>query len=88
MEFSRHQGIKYDTAWLLHDKILRAMTERDEAYVLRGKIQIDDAYLGGEFSGGKSGRGSENNIPIFAAVLSRVNSLCRLASIKLAGEGL
>ena len=33
-----------------------------------GKIQMDDAYLGGELSGGKAGRGSENKIPIVAAV--------------------
>ena len=46
LELSRHLGVKYDTAWLLHNKILRAMTEREEAYVLWGKIQIDDAYLG------------------------------------------
>ena len=68
LELSRHLGVKYDTAWLLHNKILRAMTEREEAYVLRGKIQIDDAYLGGERPGGKAGRGSENKIPIVAAV--------------------
>ena len=29
---------------------------------------MDDAYLGGELSGGKVGRGSENKIPIVAAV--------------------
>ena len=68
LELSRHLGVKYDTAWLLHNKILRAMSEREAAYVLRGKIQMDDAYLGGERPGGKSGRGSENKIPIVAAV--------------------
>ena len=59
--------MNYDTAWLLHNKILRAVSER-EAYVLRGKIQMDDACLGGERSGGKAGRGSENKINIVAAV--------------------
>ncbi len=68
LELSRHLGVKYDTAWLLHNKILRAMADREEAYLLRGKIQIDDAYLGGERPGGKAGRGSENKIPIVAAV--------------------
>ena len=68
LELSRHLGVKYDTAWLLHNKILRAMTDREEAYLLRGKIQIDDSYLGGELPGGKPGRGSENKIPIVAAV--------------------
>ena len=46
LELSRHLGVNDDTA-LLHNKILRAMTEREEAYLLRGKIQIDDSYLGG-----------------------------------------
>ena len=44
------------------------MSEREDAYMLRGKIQMDDAYLGGERPGGKAGRGSENKIPIVAAV--------------------
>ena len=68
LELSRHLGVNYDTAWLLHNKILRAMSEREEAYVLRGKIQMDDAYLGGERPGGKAGRGSENKVPIVAAI--------------------
>jgi hypothetical protein len=68
LELSRHLGVKYDTAWLLHNKILREMTEREEDYVLRGKIQMDDAYLGGERPSGMAGRGSENKIPIVAAV--------------------
>jgi hypothetical protein len=48
-------GVNYDTAWLLHNKILRAMTEREEAYLLRGNIQMDDSYLGGELPGGSQG---------------------------------
>ena len=34
----------------------------------RGKVQLVDAYQGGEQNGDKSGRGSENNVPIVAAV--------------------
>jgi hypothetical protein len=47
---------------------MQAMNERDGAYVLRGRVQIDDAYLGGERCGGKPGRGSENKVPVVAAV--------------------
>ena len=47
MKLRRHLGVNYDTAWMLHNKILREMTEREEACLLRGKIQMDDAYLGG-----------------------------------------
>ncbi len=68
LELSRHLGVSYDTAWLLDNKFLREMSEREEAYVLQGKIQMDDAYLGGERPDGKAGRGSENKIPIVVAV--------------------
>ena len=64
----RQLGVHYRTAWLIHSKIMEAMCEREEAYPLRGKVQIDDAYLGGERNGGKPGRGSENKVPIVAAV--------------------
>ena len=36
--------------------------------MLRGKIQMDDAYLGGERPGGNAGCASENKIPIVAVV--------------------
>ena len=54
---SRRLDLNCDTEWLLHNKILKAMNDRDDAYVLRGKIQMDDAYLGGERPGGKAVRG-------------------------------
>ncbi len=44
------------------------MSEREKTYVLRGRVQLDDAYLGGELNGGKAGRRSENKVPIVAAV--------------------
>jgi transposase-like protein len=68
LQLSRQLGVAYNTAWMLHNKILRAMSERDESYVLQGRVQIDDAYFGGERPGGKAGRGSENKVPIVAAI--------------------
>ena len=47
---------------------MQAMDERDAQYTLVGKVQVEDAYLGGERSGGKAGRGSENKVPFVAAV--------------------
>ena len=86
LELSSHQGVKYDTAWLLHNKILRAMTDREDAYVLRGEIQMDDAFLGGERPGGKAGWGSENKIPIVAAVsLSEAGHPIHAESTPVAG---
>lgn len=46
---------------------MHAMYEREEAYLLRVKVQIDDAYLGGERNGGKAEWGSKTKIPIAAA---------------------
>ena len=44
------------------------MTERETRYVFDGQIQVDDAYLGGERSGGKVGRGSENKVPFVVGI--------------------
>lgn len=55
----RHLGVNCRTAWLIHNKIMQAMSEQEDGFVLRGKVQVDDAYLGGEHCGGKPGRGSE-----------------------------
>jgi hypothetical protein len=44
------------------------MKERDDERQLSGIVQIDDAYYGGEWHGGKRGRGSENKIPFIAAI--------------------
>jgi hypothetical protein len=36
-----------------------AAPDREERFVLGGYVQVDDAYLGGERTGSKVGRGSE-----------------------------
>jgi len=60
--------MNYRTAWLMHNKIIQVISQQEEARVLRGKVQIDAAYFGGELSSGKAGRGSENKVPIVAAI--------------------
>lgn len=64
----RQLGISYPTASLVYQKLMQAMVEREAQYKLVGRVLLDDAYLGGELSGGKSGRGSENKVPFVAAV--------------------
>ena len=64
----RQLGVSYPTAWLIHHKLMLVMADREERYLLEGKVQVDDAYLGGERTGGKVGRGSENKVPFIAAV--------------------
>jgi transposase-like protein len=68
LALKRYLGVSYPTAWLINHKLMQAMSERDDQYVLIGKVDIDDAYLGGELSGGKAGRGSENKVPFVAAL--------------------
>jgi transposase-like protein len=68
LELKRHLGVCYRSAWRLKHKVMHAMAEREESRRLAGLVQIDDAYLGGERSGGKRGRGSENKQPFVIAV--------------------
>lgn len=68
LALKRQLGVSYPTAWLMHHKLMQAMATREDRYVLDGKVQVDDAYLGGERTGGKVGRGSENKVPFVAAV--------------------
>jgi transposase-like protein len=68
LELKRHIGVSYPTAWLIHHKLMTAMTAREAQHRLSGTVQVDDAYLGGERAGGKPGRGSENKVPFVAAV--------------------
>jgi ISXO2-like transposase domain/Transposase zinc-ribbon domain len=68
LELKRHLGVSWPTAWLIKHKIMQVMLEREEDRQLTGRVEIDDAYLGGELHGGKAGRGSPNKVPFVAAV--------------------
>ena len=69
IELGRRLGVKQPTAWLMKHKLMRAMAEREASKPkLGGRVEIDDAYLGGERSAGKRGRGAAGKTPIVAAV--------------------
>ncbi len=68
LELKRQIGVCYRTAWLIKHKLLEAMRLVEVDRQLTGRVEIDDAYLGGQRTGGKSGRGSENKVPFVAAV--------------------
>jgi transposase-like protein len=69
IELGRRLGVKRQTAWLVKHKLMRAMGAREAAKPkLSGRVEIDDAYLGGERPGGKRGRGAAGKTPIVAAV--------------------
>jgi ribosomal protein L37AE/L43A len=81
LELKRHLGVCYRTAWLVKHKILEAMRLAEADRQLTGRVEIDDAYLGGERSGGKTGRGSENKVPFVAAVQTTEDGLPHLACL-------
>lgn len=68
LELTRQLGVSYRTAWLIKHKLLQGMHLAEADRKLTGRVEVDDAYLGGERSGGKRGRGSENKIPFIVAV--------------------
>jgi hypothetical protein len=69
IELGRRLGVKRQTAWLVKHKLMRAMAAREAAKPkLAGRVEIDDAYLGGERPGGKRGRGAAGKTPVVAAV--------------------
>jgi transposase-like protein len=68
LELHRLVGLSYPTAWRMKHKLMQVMYERENSTRLSGRVEVDDAYLGGENPGGKAGRGSENKVPFIAAV--------------------
>jgi hypothetical protein len=64
----RQLGVSYNTAWSIKHKLMQVMKERDDSKSLSGIIQLDDVYWGGEYRGGKRGRGSPNKTPFVTAV--------------------
>jgi len=91
IELGRRLGVTQTTAWKIKHKLKQVMLERDASQRLTGRIEIDDAYLGGERSGGRRGRGAPGKTPFVAAVetttegkpvrlkLRRVTSFCATA---------
>ena len=68
LELGRQIGVSPNSAWLIKHKLMQVMLERDAGRKLEGEVQVDDACLGGERTGGRRGRGSESKTPFLAAV--------------------
>jgi transposase-like protein len=67
VELGRRLGIKQTHAWSLKQKLMHVMAERDGAKRLDGRVEMDDAYLGGHRPG-RRGRGAAGKQPFVAAV--------------------
>ena len=68
VELGRRLGVKQPTAWAVKHKIMAVMARREGETPLTGRVEMDDAYLGGVRSGGKRGRGAAGKTPFVAAV--------------------
>ena len=68
MRLHRHLGVSYNAAWRIRHKLMQVMMERDRHFPLAGWVELDDAWLGGERSGGKRGRGAPAKTPFVAGV--------------------
>ena len=68
VELGRRLGVKQPTAWTVKHKIMAVMARREGEKRLAGRVEMDDAYLGGVRSGGKRGRGAAGKTPFVAAV--------------------
>lgn len=67
----------YRSAWTMLHKLRRAMVRpgRDK---LQGRIEVDEAYIGGVHHGGKRGRGAENKVLVAVAVEVNNNKVGRV----------
>ena len=99
IELSRRLGVTQTAAWMMKHKLKQVMLERNAAKRLKGKVQMDDAYVGGERPG-RRGRGANGKTPFVAAVettddnkphqiiLRRVGAFSKAALAKLAGAAI
>ena len=67
VELGRRLGVKQTNAWALKQKIMAVMAGREDRKRLDGRVEMDDAYLGGHRPG-KRGRGAAGKQPFVAAV--------------------
>ena len=55
LSFKHYLGVSYPTSWKIRHKLMHAMKQRDEHYLLSGVGQMNDADLGGELSACNAG---------------------------------
>src|SRR5215813_4712886 len=90
IELGRRLGISTNAAWRLQHKLMQAMLERDRRYKLGAagpRIEIDDAYIGGERTGEGSGRGRRGHTPFIVAIETSNDGRYTLACRWCVGSG-
>jgi transposase-like protein len=66
-ELQRQLGVTYKTAWRMGQHIRVLMAKADGFEMLKGHVEMDEAYVGGHRSG-KRGRGAEGKTIVFGMV--------------------
>lgn len=84
IELGRRLGTTQTTAWKIKTKLAEVMRIDNDRTPLEGRVEMDDAYLGGKRSGGKTGRGSPGKRPIVVAVQSADGKPARLKVRRIA----
>ena len=86
-QLRRALGVQYRTAWHLAHRIRLAMKRNSVPALLKGKVEVDETYIGGHTRKGIRGRGSERKTPVMALVERqgdiRVRSLANVTGRKL-----
>jgi len=67
LALAKQIGVSYMTAWSMLHKLRAAMRKRDQAYSLKGLVEVDECYVGGR-EPGRMGRGVETKSPVAVAV--------------------
>ena len=67
LELARRLAVHVNTAWKISHKLMQVMHEREAEKPLAGRVEMDDAYIGGKRQG-KRGRGAAGKVPFVAAV--------------------
>ena len=69
LELAKQVGVCYQTAWTMLHKLRRAMRCRNQRYVLKGLVEVDESYVGGQAEGtGTTGRGAAHKTPVAVAL--------------------
>ncbi len=63
LELKRHLGVRYKAAWLMKHKLLQVMYLREDTRRLDGRVEVDDAYLGGRLPGARAGAAPRTRSP-------------------------
>ena len=95
VELGRRLGVKQPTAWTVKHKIMAVMARREGETRLTGRVEMDNAYLGGVRSGGNatiaalalSHAGAPSPLAWLAAVFTLVKMILIGATVAATGIG-